>query len=223
MDFQLMYDATFESSALRRNGMNIAEIDKIIGRRISDNVKATDSRYEDERKLLLDELSKDGFIDAVAIHEAGHEHYYIEAGCSDFTLAPPIINFRPGNVRKPFKRQIASIEVGKHKPNQKDPLWFLKVAKGYAAGGECSSRLPILYRYRRDAEDQRLWGEVCDAAYRDDLSLSKKDIDALAESMWKEARAKVRDELIASDVLRAKIVNRAKEIKVQLFPWTVSR
>jgi hypothetical protein len=203
--------------------MNIAELDKIIGGHISNKVKQTDSRYEQERKFLLDELSEVGFIDAVAIHEAGHEHYYIEAGCSDLRFAPPIILFRKNNIAKPFKRQIASIKVSKPKLNQKDPLWLLKVAKGYAAGGECSSRLPILYRYRRDAEDRRLWGEACDAPYRDDLSLSKKDIDALAESLWKEAQAKVRDELIASDVLKAKIVNRAKEIKIQLFPWTASR
>src|SRR5258706_11121349 len=100
--------------------MNIAVIEKIIGGHISDNVKTTDGRYEAERKLLLEELSEDGFIDAVAIHEAGHEHYYVEAGCSDFTFAPPIILFRRDNTAKPFKRQIASIRVGKCNPNQQE-------------------------------------------------------------------------------------------------------
>jgi hypothetical protein len=202
--------------------MNIAEIDKIIGGHISDNVKRTDSRYEAERKLLLEELSEAGFIDAVAIHEAGHEHYYAEAGGSDFTFAPTIILFRRDNMVKPFKKQIASIKVGKYNTNHQEPDWLLKVAKGYAAGGECSSRLPTLCRYRGDTTDRRLWGEACDAAYRDEPSLSKKDIEALAESMWKEAQTTVRTELVASDALKAEIINRAKEITVQLFPWTAS-
>jgi hypothetical protein len=50
--------------------MNIAEIDKIIGRDVSENVKQTDSRYEVERNLLLSALSEEGFMDAVAIHDA---------------------------------------------------------------------------------------------------------------------------------------------------------
>jgi hypothetical protein len=203
--------------------MNIAEIDKIIGGHISDIVKQTDSRYEVERNLLLSELSQEGFLDAVAIHEAGHEYYYTEAGASDFTFAPPKILFRPDNVAKPFKMQIASIKVGKYNPNQQEPDWFLKVAKGYAAGGECSIRLPALYRYRGDKPDRQLWGEACNAAYCNESSLSKNDIDCRAESMWKDAQGKVRDELIASDALKAEIINRGKEVKVQLFPWTASR
>jgi hypothetical protein len=203
--------------------MSIAEIDKIIGRDVPECVQKTDSRYETERKLLLADLSEEGFIDAVAIHEAGHEHYYIKAGCSDLTFVPPIILFQRDNITRPFKREIASIKVGTFNMNQEESDWLLKVAKGYAAGGECSSRLPTLYRYRGDKTDRGLWGKACEAAYRNESSLSKKDIDAIAESKWKEAQDKVRDELVASDSLKAEIINRAKEVRVQLFPWTASR
>jgi hypothetical protein len=203
-------------------GMNLAEFDKIVGGHISDTVKETDSRYEAERKLLLKELSEEGFMDAVAIHEAGHAHYYTEAGGSEFQFFPPIILFRRDNTRKPFKKQTACIKVGKFSPNQADPIWLLKVAKGYAAGGECSIRLPALCRYRGDTTDRPLWDEACRAAYRES-SLPTTQINALAESMWKDAQKKVRAELIASDALQAQIINRAKEIKVQLFPWTASR
>src|SRR5258708_5070502 len=111
--------------------MNIAEFDKVIGGHISDKVKKTDSRDETERKLLLEELSEEGFMDAVAIHEAGHEHYYTEAGGSGFTFEPTIILFRRDNMVRPFKRQIASIKVGKFNTNEQEPDWLMKVAKGY--------------------------------------------------------------------------------------------
>ena len=202
--------------------MNIAEIDKIIGGHISDNVKETDSRYEVERNLLLSELSRKGFLGAVAIHEAGHEHYYTEAGGGDFRFVPPIILFRPDNMVKPFKMQIACIKVGKFNANQQESDWLLQVAKGYAAGGECSSRLPTLYRYRADRTDRLLWDEACHAAYRES-SLPRTQIGALADSIWKDAQKKVGDELVASDTLKAEIINRAKEITVQLFPWTALR
>jgi hypothetical protein len=200
--------------------MNIAEIDKIIGRDVSENVKQTDSRYEVERNLLLSELSEEGFMDAVAIHEAGHEHYYTKAGASDFKFVPPVILFRP-TMTKPFKKQIACIKVGKYNTNQQEPDWLLKLAKGYAAGGECSSRLPTLCRYRGDRTDRPLLNEACHAEYRE--SLSKGDIDAIAESMWKDAQIEVRKELAVSDPMKAEIISRAKEVKVQLFPWTASQ
>jgi hypothetical protein len=201
--------------------MNIAEIDKIIGRCVSDYVKMTDSRYGKERDLLLSDLSQEGFMDAVAIHEAGHEHYYIEAKASDFKFIPPVICFRRDNYAKPFKKQIACIKVGKYNANQQDPDWFFKTAKGYAAGGECSIRLPILYRYRGDKIDRLLWDQACYAAYFE--SLAEPQIDAIAGSMWEDAQKKVHDELVASDALRAEIINRSKWVKTQLFPWTASQ
>jgi hypothetical protein len=42
--------------------MKIAEIDKIIGRDVSENVKHTDSRYEVERNSLLADLSENAFL-----------------------------------------------------------------------------------------------------------------------------------------------------------------
>jgi hypothetical protein len=205
----------------RWNGMNIAEIDKIIGGHISDTVKRDDSRYGAERQLLLDELFEEGCLDAVAIHESGHQHYYMEAGGSDFKFILPIILFRPDNMRKPFKKQTASIKVGKFNPDETDPLWLLKTAKGYAAGGECSIRLPKKCRYRGDGTDRPLWNEACRAAYRES-SLSVKEIEALSQSMWEDAQKEVRNELAASETLRDKIILRAKEIKIKLFPWLAS-
>jgi len=202
--------------------INIAEIDKIIGRDVSDDVKRTDSRYEVERNLLVSELSEDGFLDAVAIHEAGHEHYYTKAGGSDFKFDTPVILFRRDNAVKPFKMQIACIRVGKYNTNQQESNWLLKLAKGYAAGGECSIRLPTSHRYRGDKTDRSLWDEACHAAYLES-PLPRNQVDALAESMWKEAKKTVSDELIASDALKTEIINRSKWVKVQLFPWTASR
>src|SRR6516164_11268546 len=103
---------------------------------------------------------------------------------------------------KPFKKQIACIKVGKYNTNQQEPDWLLKVAKGYAAGGECSSRLPALCRYRGDRTDRQLWDQACHAAYSES-SLTKTQIDAIAEPMWKDAQKEVRGELAASDALKA--------------------
>lgn len=199
--------------------MNSTEIDKIIGRDVSDNVKQTDSRYETKRNALIRELSQDGFLDAVAIHEAGHEHYYTKAGASDFKFDPPVILFLP-TMANPFKIQYACIRVGKYNFNRQEPDCLLKLAKGYAAGAECSIRLPVSHRYRGDKTDRPLWNDAC-REYGE--SLSKADIDAIADSMWKNAQAEVRKELVASDALKAEIINRSKWVKTQLFPWTASR
>lgn len=200
--------------------MNVAEIDKIIGRKVSETVKQTDSRYEVKRNALVRELSQGGFLNAVAIHETGHEHYYTKAGASDFKFDPPVILFLP-TMANPFKIQYACIRVGKYNSNRQEPDWLLKLAKGYAAGAECSIRLPTSHRYRGDRTDRPLWNEACHAEYRE--TLSKADIDVIAESMWNDAQTEVRKELAASDALKAEIINRSKWVKTQLFPWTASR
>src|SRR5260370_26000176 len=122
------------------SGMKIAEIDKIIGRNVSENVKQTDSRYEVERNSLLADLSENGIVETVAIHEAGHEHYYVEAGAHGFTFVPPVILFRP-KAANPFKKHIARIAIGGYDERSREAdQWLLKLPKGYPAGREGSVR-----------------------------------------------------------------------------------
>src|SRR5260370_12777490 len=116
------------------SGMSVAEIDKIIGRDVSENVQRTDSRYESERDLLLADLSEKGILDAIAIHETGHEHYYRDAGAYGFEFVPPVVLFRKYD-SYPFKRQLARIAVGGYVHNKEDKDWFLKLPKGYSHGG----------------------------------------------------------------------------------------
>ena len=66
--------------------MLIPEIDKIICRDVHPNVQATDSRFELRKTELLAELMEPGALETIAIHEAGHEHYYKLAGGYDFSL-----------------------------------------------------------------------------------------------------------------------------------------
>jgi hypothetical protein len=66
-------------------------------------------------------------------------HYYAEAGTDGFTFVPPVILFRP-QAANPFKKQIARIAIGGYDDrSSEDDKWLLKLAKGYAAGGECLS------------------------------------------------------------------------------------
>ena len=99
--------------------MDIAEIDKVIGREVHKDVQNTDSRYGMQRKFLLDDLFEDGILDAIAIHEAGHEHYYLNAGAYGLEFIPPVILFRKYH-SYPFKRQLARIKVGGYAKNKDD-------------------------------------------------------------------------------------------------------
>jgi hypothetical protein len=197
------------------NGIKIAGIDKIIGRKVSDYVKQMDSRYESERNLLLADLSEKGILDAVAIHEAGHEHYYAEAGGYGFDFDPPVILFRKDNPR-PFKKQLARITVGGYNHDKEDKDWFLKLAKGYAAGGECSGNLSAS-RYRGDKSDRWRWDEMCADCYKSE-SITKERLREIADEKWNAAQIQVRKEL-ESPTLRSLILTRADKIKPQLFPW----
>jgi hypothetical protein len=197
------------------NGMNIAEIDKIIGRKVSDNVKQTDSRYDVERKRLLADLSENGIFETVAIHEAGHEHYYAEAGAYGFAFVPPVILFQP-NEANPFKKQIARIAIGGYNDHSRDDKQLLKVAKGYAAGGEYSGSLSPR-QHRGDRSDRRRWYEMC-AGWHSAVSITKKKLKEIADEKWSTAQIEVRKEL-ENRALKRMILNRADEIKPLLFPW----
>ncbi len=194
--------------------VTMSEMDKIIGRRVSETVQQTDSRYESEKKSLLADLSEPGFLNTLAIHEAGHEHFYLEAGAYGMTFDPPVILFRPQNTVKPFKKQLARIEVGGYTSLQ-DKDWFLKLAKGYAAGGVCSETLSSS-RYRGDRTDRDLWNQMCADSFKNE-SLSEKEVKAIAEDYWNRARRAVQCEL--NGFPKLKIQNRAEEIMPLLFPW----
>jgi hypothetical protein len=196
--------------------MNIAEIDKIIGRDVHKNVKQTDSRYEVERNSLLADLSENGIFETVAIHEAGHEYYYAEAGAHGFTFVPPVILFRP-KATNPFKKQIACIAIGGYNDrSSENGKWFLKLAKGYAAGGECSSSLSSR-RYRGDKSDRDRWDEMCGNCYKSE-PMAEEKLKEIADEKWNAAQMEVRKEL-ENPTLRLTIFNRADEIKPLLFPW----
>jgi hypothetical protein len=199
------------------SGWTIAEVDKIIGRDVSEYVQKTDSRYDVERKRLLADLSENGILETVAIHEAGHEYYYAIAGGYDFTFVPPLILFRR-NAKNPFERQIARIAVGAYKDRSKeDHGWFLKLAKGYAAGGECSVSLPLVLRYRGDGADRKRWDEMCADCHKNN-TMTKDKLKEIADETWGAAQIEVRKEL-ENPGLKIAIRNRASEIKPLLFPW----
>jgi hypothetical protein len=189
-----------------------AEMKRIIGREVSDNVQRTDSRFGVELNRLIDELSEPGMFETVAIHEAGHEHYYLLAGGSDIEFIPPVVRFYRDRPR-PFNRQMAALKVHKCSPTL-DPDWFSQLAKGYVAGGECSVRFPALRR-RRDGADLKAWNETCMEGYK---GLFPAEIDNIAKKKWAEAQEEVRGEL-DDRALEEKIRRRAAEITPLLFSW----
>lgn len=195
--------------------MNIAEVDKIIGRNVSENVKQTDSRYEVQRNRLFADLSEDGIFETVAIHETGHEHYYAEAGAYGFTFVPPVVLFRPKEAN-PFKKQMARVSIDGYNDHSRDDKQLLKVAKGYAAGGECSGSLSPR-RYRGDRSDRKRWDEMC-AEWHSAVPMTKEKLKEIADEKWNAAQIEVGKEL-ENPTLKRMILNRADEIKPLLFPW----
>jgi hypothetical protein len=195
--------------------MSRIEIVKIIGRLVPATVQQTDTRFEVERNRLLDELMEPGAFETVALHEAGHEHYYKQAGGYDFTFVPPVVLFRRDNISKPFKKQTARIIVGDYLDRSAvDAEWFLKLAKGYAAGGETSRKLSPT-RDRGEQSDLTNWNEMCADIYK---TYSSPEVNDIAKRTWNDAQKAVRDELNDA-TLELTIRNRAKEIMPLLFPW----
>lgn len=192
-------------------------IHEVVGRLVSKDVQRTDSRFEQEKRRLLEELEEVG-LDVLAIHEAGHEHYYFEVGARNITYEPPVVLFRRDNYERPFKRQLAGVRISPpyEKPSNMDDLtWLFKLAKGCAAGGVCCEKLTES-RYRGDPRDRKLWIDICIAHYG--LSWPKEKIDAFANADWEKAKETVSEELKSED-LKIKIQTRAKEVKHRLFPW----
>jgi hypothetical protein len=104
-------------------------------------------KFLDEKEDLRSKLSQRAYLDLFSIHEAGHEYYFREAGVTRFEYVPPLISYRQDSKEKPFLGQWARIKTLDYKQPEGDD-WLLKLAKGYAAGGECSRRAHY-YRLQR--------------------------------------------------------------------------
>ncbi len=98
------------------------------------------------------------------------------------------------------------------------PNWLSDLARGYAAGGECSRNLTTT-DYGGDTIDRRLWGETCLDSYKES-DRTQDEISIITESLWVEAQKDVRRKLKDSETLVAAVRNKAKEIMPLLFPWT---
>ena len=175
-------------------------------------------KFLKEMTDLLSRLSKPEYLDLFAKHEAGHEHYFREAGVTRFEYIPPLISYREANEEEPFLGQWARIKTLDYKQPEDDG-WLFKLAKGYAAGGECSRRLTTT-DYAGDTIDRKLWDEMCADCYKDS-TLAKPEVDAIADDLWVKAQKTVGKEL-ESEELKSQIRKRAREITPLLYPWTLS-
>ena len=175
-------------------------------------------KFLKEMTDLLSRLSKPEYLDLFAKHEAGHEHYFREASVTRFEYIPPLISYREANEEEPFLGQWARIKTLDYKQPEDDG-WLFKLAKGYAAGGECSRRLTTT-DYAGDTIDRKLWDEMCADCYKDS-TLAKPEVDAIADDLWVKAQKTVGKEL-ESEELKSRIRKRAREITPLLYPWTLS-
>ena len=191
------------------------EIENIVGREVSQNVKDTDSRYESERNLLLDELDEVG-PDVLAVHEAAHEHYFYLSGKVVLEFEPPVVRFRRDNPR-PFKKQLAGVRLRSWEPFPEDSesIWLLKTAKALAAGGTACAKITTS-PFRGDKDDRCRWNEACAAAYK--ARKTPPEIDSIAEEFWTRAKQEVGLEF-TNEGLKAQIRKRGQEIMPHLFPW----
>jgi len=176
----------------------------------------THPNFLQQLRIMESRLSKEDYLEMFAIHEYGHEHYFHEAGSSSFEYVPPFIAYDENSKDNPFPRQWAQIKMLDYtQPEGED--WLLKLAKGYAAGGECT----LAFTTADDSGakfDRECWYEMCRDCYKDDLSCTKEEIEAIAEETWTKARTAVRLEL-KHKALEVKIRAGAKKIMPQLFPW----
>lgn len=191
------------------------EIENIVGREVSQYVKNTDSRYEHERNLLLDELDEVG-LDVLAVHEAAHEHYFYLSGKVVLEFEPPVVRFHKDNPR-PFKKQLAGVRPLSWEPFPEDTesIWLLKTAKALAAGGVACAKVTNS-RFRGDKDDRCRWNKACTAAYQG--RKTPTEIDSIAEKLWNQAKDGVGHEF-TNENLKAQIQKRGREIMPHLFPW----
>jgi len=171
-------------------------------------------KYQKERDDLVRLLMKWEMLDAIAIHEAGHEIYFRKAGSTEFAYVPPTVVYIEADQIRPFDGQLARI-IPENFPTEPNGDWLFQLAKAYAAGGECTRRLTTI-DCGGDTIDRKLFKEQCDGSYGGVDADQFMDV----ERTWKDAQKDVRKELNDSQRLRIQIRDRAKDIIPQLFPWT---
>lgn len=175
--------------------------------------------FQREVNELVHELLRWEKLELFAIHEVGHEIYFRKAGFAIFTYVPPRVIYRKDDTERPFKGRLAEIKPQPDsytKPEHED--WLFYLAKGYAAGGECSRNLTTT-DYGGDTIDRQLWNEMCADCYKDS-TLTENEIDTEAEDLWSKAQNAVGNELKNSMSLRVQVRTKAKHIIPLLFPWT---
>ncbi len=192
------------------------KIEKVVGRKVSQYVRDTDGRYERERGLLLDDLDEVG-LDILAVHEAAHEHYFHLSGKVILDFEPPVVLFRKDNTNRPFKRQLAAVQLRSWEPFPEDPesVWLLKTAKALAAGGVACAKATTS-RFRGEKDDRRRWNAACAGAYKERKTPSENN--AIAEELWNRAKGDVELEF-ENEGWKAQIRKRGQEIMPDLFPW----
>lgn len=172
-----------------------------------------DKRFQKEVNDLVRLFWKWDMLEAIAIHEAGHETYFRKAGFTTFRYDPSTVVYRQANKDQPFESQVARI-IPENYPTEPIGDWQLHLAMGYAAGGECARRLTTI-DYGGDTIDRKLFKQMCDSWY--DGADADQFMDV--EEKWTTAQTTIREELNKSVLLRMQVKSRANEIIPQLFPW----
>jgi hypothetical protein len=157
--------------------------------------------YNDLHDGLLNEVE----IDAVCVHEAGHEIYFQEAGFDKCDRNGPRIIYKPPSLIS------SAASVTPRKPKIIAPLtaeWLFLTAKACAAGGVYSRLLMPCSKRGGDGEDiERL-----------QLIYRTAQVPLLEET-WKHAQDIVKKELEGSLARQKFAWTRANEIKNELFGY----
>ena len=169
-----------------------------------------DPECQSEVALLACGLTDSDMLETLAIHEAGHEIYYIRAGCEILGFGSPRIAYDEMK-RNPFQRQAARTIQGPNFEKQGED-WFEKLARGYAAAGRCSALLSKL-GFAGDSSDR----ENFEAIYLHCFPNCKAG-DAVIEKVWLRAQDEVLNDL-ESDSFQKEIKERGRQILPELFPW----
>jgi hypothetical protein len=94
----------------------------------------SDKRFQKEVNVLVRLLLPWKMLDAIGIHEVGHEIYFRKAGWTAFAYVPPTVVYREANKEQPFDGQISRI-IPENYPTDPNGDWQLHLAMGCAAGG----------------------------------------------------------------------------------------
>jgi hypothetical protein len=170
-----------------------------------------DPDCQSECDLLVRDLMRPGVMEMFALHEAAHEIYYREAGVPSFSFESPRITHTQ---ETGFSFQRARIRLG---PGWTQPEgdWLFKLAKGYAAGGQASLKIPDpSIATAGDENDRSEWGNFYATRFSEprDEAMERK-----IKKMWEDAQKEVSNELDRESTQR--VQQKANEIMPLLYPW----